>query len=69
VFVLFVASRCVRYVGNNRVAVVEKLWSGAGSVTAGLIALRGEAGFSPKCCAAATTSSSRSSIACTASRW
>jgi uncharacterized membrane protein YqiK len=33
VFVLFVASRCVRYVGNNRVAVVEKLWSGAGSVT------------------------------------
>jgi hypothetical protein len=23
VFVLFVASRCVRYVGNNRVAVVE----------------------------------------------
>ncbi|NMN02905.1 MULTISPECIES: SPFH domain-containing protein [unclassified Novosphingobium] len=47
VFVLFVASRCVRYVGNNRVAVVEKLWSGAGSITDGLIALRGEAGFQP----------------------
>ncbi|GHD00596.1 SPFH domain-containing protein [Novosphingobium pokkalii] len=48
VFVLFVASRCVRYVGNNRVAVVEKLWSGAGSITDGLIALRGEAGFQPE---------------------
>jgi uncharacterized membrane protein YqiK len=47
VFVLLVASRCVRYVGNNRVAVVEKLWSGAGSITDGLIALRGEAGFQP----------------------
>ncbi len=47
IFVLFVASRCVRYVGNNRVAIVEKLWSGAGSITDGLIALRGEAGFQP----------------------
>jgi hypothetical protein len=27
VFVLFLGSRMVRYVGNNRVAVVEKLWS------------------------------------------
>jgi uncharacterized membrane protein YqiK len=48
VFVLFVASRCVRYVGNNRVAVVEKLWSGAGSINDGLIALHGEAGFQPE---------------------
>ncbi len=47
IFALFVASRCVRYVGNNRVAIVEKLWSGAGSITDGLIALRGEAGFQP----------------------
>src|SRR5882757_5064662 len=45
--VLFLASGIVRYVGNNRVAVVEKLWSGAGSVTGGLIALGGEAGFQP----------------------
>ena len=48
VLALFFASRSVRYVGNNRVAVVEKLWSGAGSVTGGLIALGGEAGFQPE---------------------
>ena len=48
VLALFFASRCVRYVSNNRVAVVEKLWSGAGSVTGGLIALGGEAGFQPE---------------------
>jgi uncharacterized membrane protein YqiK len=47
VFVLFLVSRMVRYVGNNRVAVVEKLWSQAGSVSAGLIALEGEAGYQP----------------------
>ncbi|WP_206237808.1 SPFH domain-containing protein [Novosphingobium terrae] len=47
VFVLFLVSRMVRYVGNNRVAVVEKLWSRAGSVSAGLIALEGEAGYQP----------------------
>ena len=44
---LFVLSRCVRYVRNNRVAVVEKLWSRNGSVTSGLIALNGEAGYQP----------------------
>lgn len=47
VLVLFAASRCVRYVGNSSVAVVEKLWSGSGSIRDGLIALRGEAGFQP----------------------
>ncbi|MDE1915414.1 MAG: flotillin family protein [Sphingomonadales bacterium] len=45
---LFAASRSVRYVGNNHVAIVEKLWSGAGSITDGLIALQGEAGFQPE---------------------
>ncbi|MGN6817780.1 MAG: SPFH domain-containing protein [Sphingomonas sp.] len=44
---LFVLSRCVRYVGNNRVAIVEKLWSRNGSITSGLIALNGEAGYQP----------------------
>lgn len=48
VLALFAASRCVRYVGNNRVAIVEKLWSGAGSINDGLIALREEAGFQPE---------------------
>jgi uncharacterized membrane protein YqiK len=45
--VLFFASGTVRYVRNNRVAIVEKLWSGSGSVRGGLIALTGEAGFQP----------------------
>jgi len=41
-------SGVIRYVGNNRVAVVEKLWSGKGSVDGGFIALGGEAGFQPE---------------------
>jgi len=41
-------SGMVRYVGNNRVAIVEKLWSGSGSVTGGIIALQGEAGYQPE---------------------
>ena len=40
-------SGVIRYIGNNRVAVVEKLWSLRGSITGGLIALHGEAGFQP----------------------
>ncbi len=47
VVVLYILSRAVRYVGNNRVAIVEKLWSRNGSVPGGLIALRGEAGYQP----------------------
>ena len=39
----------IRYIGNNRIAVVEKLWSLKGSVkNGGLIAMRGEAGFQPE---------------------
>jgi uncharacterized membrane protein YqiK len=41
------ASGMVRYIGNNRVAVVEKLWSRRGSIAGGLIALKEEAGFQP----------------------
>jgi uncharacterized membrane protein YqiK len=41
------ASGMIRYIGNSRVAVVEKLWSAKGSVPGGLIALKGEAGFQP----------------------
>ena len=45
----FVAlSGMVRYIGNNRVAVVEKLWSRRGSIAGGLIALKEEAGFQPE---------------------
>src|SRR5256885_10076235 len=45
---LFWMSGLIRYVANDRLAVVEKLWSFRGSVTGGLIALRGEAGFQPQ---------------------
>ena len=38
---------CVRYIGNNRIAVVEKLWSSSGSIRGGIIALKGEAGYQP----------------------
>lgn len=38
----------VRYVPNNRVGIVEKRFSGKGSVESGLIALNGEAGFQPE---------------------
>ncbi|PXA85370.1 band 7 protein [Nostoc sp. 3335mG] len=44
---LFTLSRMVRYVGNNRVAIVEKLWSRRGSISSGLIALSREAGYQP----------------------
>ncbi len=37
----------VRYVPNERIAVVEKRFSGRGSIKHGLIALNGEAGFAP----------------------
>jgi len=41
------ATRSVQFISNNRVGVVEKLWSRRGSVESGLIALRGEAGYQP----------------------
>ena len=42
---LIYASGIVRYIDDSRVAVVEKLWSGSGSIKGGLIALEGQAGF------------------------
>jgi hypothetical protein len=47
-FFLFLISASVgaRYIPNNRVGVIEKLWSGKGSVTEGrILALNGEAGY------------------------
>jgi uncharacterized membrane protein YqiK len=37
----------VRYISNNSVGIVEKMWSASGSVRSGLIALNGEAGYQP----------------------
>jgi uncharacterized membrane protein YqiK len=47
ILVLVFASGAFRYIANNRVAVVEKLWSRRGSIRSGIIALHGEAGFQP----------------------
>ena len=44
---LIVWSGSFRYIANNRVGVVEKLWSPKGSVARCLIALNGEAGYQP----------------------
>jgi uncharacterized membrane protein YqiK len=41
-------SNMLRYIPNNRVGIVEKLWSVKGSVKQGFIALGGEAGFQPE---------------------
>lgn len=40
-------SGSIRYIANDKVGVVEKLWSAKGSVRNGLLALAGEAGFQP----------------------
>jgi len=40
-------SGMVRYIPNNQVGVLEKLWSTKGSISQGLIALKDEAGFQP----------------------
>lgn len=44
----FYAAGMVRYIPNERIGVVEKLWSAKGSVEAGLLAMQGEAGFQPE---------------------
>ncbi len=41
------AASGIRYIPNKRVGIVEKRWSGRGSVEGGLIALHGEAGYQP----------------------
>ena len=38
-------SNALRYIPNNRIGIVEKLWSLRGSVKHGFIAIQGEAGF------------------------
>lgn len=38
----------IRFIPNNRVAIVEKRFSGRGSLKSGFIALNGEAGYQPR---------------------
>jgi uncharacterized membrane protein YqiK len=46
VLVLCVAWLTIRYIPNDRIGIVEKLWSASGSLTEGaVIALNGEAGY------------------------
>ena len=40
-------SGSIRYIPNDRIGVIEKLWSARGSIQHGLLALQGEAGFQP----------------------
>ena len=47
-WLLLRASGALRYIPNDRIGVVEKLWSPSGSVRSGLLALHGEAGFQPE---------------------
>ncbi len=48
VVALFLAlSGVVKYIPNDRIGVIEKLWSSSGSVKNGLLALHGEAGLQP----------------------
>src|ERR1700693_4184292 len=37
-----------RYIPNNQVGIVEKLWAAKGSIKSGFIALHGEAGYEPE---------------------
>ena len=39
------ASNIFRYIPNNQVGIVEKLWTTKGSISEGFIALNGEAGY------------------------
>lgn len=41
-------SGAIKYIPNDRVGVIEKLWSSSGSVQNGLLALNGEAGLQPE---------------------
>ena len=47
VYALNAIAGFIRYIPNDRLAVLERLWSFRGSVPSGLIALKGEAGFAP----------------------
>jgi uncharacterized membrane protein YqiK len=59
----------VRYIPNDQVGIIEKLWSARGSVKAGFIALGKEAGFQPEILRGGIHFFFHSPIAFIASRW
>jgi uncharacterized membrane protein YqiK len=48
ILILLRVANIFRYIPNNQVGIVEKLWTTRGSIKAGFIALDGEAGFEPE---------------------
>src|SRR5436305_9972697 len=46
--ILLRVANIFRYIPNNQVGIVEKLWSPKGSIKGGFIALNGEAGYEPE---------------------
>src|ERR1700744_5652140 len=48
ILVVLRVSNIFRYISNNQVGIVEKLWAPKGSIKSGFIALHGEAGFEPE---------------------
>lgn len=46
--ILVYSSGMIRYIPNDRLGVLEKMWSFRGSIQDGFIALKGEAGFQPE---------------------
>src|SRR6266481_2051166 len=48
ILILLRIANIFRYISNNQVGIVEKMWAAKGSIKSGFIALRGEAGFQPE---------------------
>src|SRR6516225_5064614 len=48
IVILLRASNVFRYIPNNQVGIVEKLWTTKGSIKSGFIALQSEAGYEPE---------------------
>ncbi len=48
IMILLRVSNIFRYIPNNQVGIVEKLWTTKGSIQGGFIALHGEAGYEPE---------------------
>ena len=58
----------IRYIPNDSVGIVEKIWSPHGSILSGFIAHTAKLAFNPTYCAAAFTFSDLSRTRCTSSR-
>jgi uncharacterized membrane protein YqiK len=48
VLILLRVANIFRYISNNQVGIVEKMWAPKGSIKSGFIALHGEAGYEPE---------------------